>query len=188
MAESTDNIVTFGMRGLVGRLLVFRQFFGKTIVAKRPKKTDIPFTADQQEVQSRFAEAATYAKTAIQDPGVKSAYEAAAKPGQTAYNIAFADYFKAPTLSLPDISGYTGQAGEVIGIRAKDNFLVSSVQVAIEKPDGTPVESGDAVITENGQDWTYSTTMVNDTPSGSKVRFTATDLPGNSTSLEVAVI
>lgn len=187
MAQSTDNIVTFGMRGLVGRLLVFKQFFGRTIVAKRPKKTEIPFTADQQQVQTRFAEAATYAKAAIQDPGVKSAYEAAAKPGQTAYNIAFADYFKAPVLSLPDISEYTGQAGEQSSIRAKDNFLVSSVKVSIVKPDGTPVEAGEAEIITNGLDWAYSSKMINDTPTGSKIIFTASDLPGNTTSLEVVV-
>lgn len=187
MAESTDNIVTFGMRGLVGRLLVFRQFFGKTIVAKRPRKTEIPATADQQEVQTRFTDAAKYAKAAILDPGVKSAYEAVAKPGQSAYNIAFADYFKAPALSLPDISAYTGQAGEQISIHAKDNFMVTSVKVSIEKPDGTPVEAGEAAITDIANEWSYITTMLNDTPAGSKVRFTASDLPGNTTSLEVVV-
>ena len=39
MAKSRNNIVTHGMSGKIGDLLVFRQRFGKTIVGKIPNRT-----------------------------------------------------------------------------------------------------------------------------------------------------
>jgi hypothetical protein len=37
MAKSRNNVVTHGLSGLIGDLLVFRQRANKTIVANRPK-------------------------------------------------------------------------------------------------------------------------------------------------------
>lgn len=185
MAESTDNVVMYGMRGLVGKLLVFKNFFGKTIVARRPRRTDAPPLPEQLERQERFRLAAIYAKNAIAVPLTKAEYEAAAKPGQTAFNIALADFFKAPEVSNPDVSAYTGAANQKLRVRAVDNFKVASVTVSIEQADGTPVESGNAVMTADGINWEYTTKSVNAVLAGSKVLFTATDLPGNSTTLEI---
>lgn len=95
MAKSDDNIVTKGLRGLVGKMLVFRQRGDKTVVASRPKKSTKPFTPEQEAVKERFREAAAYAKSAISDPLTKAAYQEAAKPGQCCDNgnrwIFFAD-------------------------------------------------------------------------------------------------
>ena len=187
MAESTDNVVMYGMRGLIGKMLIFKNFFGKTIVARRPKKRETPPTADQLEIQDRFKLASVYAKNAIQDATLKAEYAAVARPGQTAYNIAFADFFKGPELSLPNIGGYSGQPGQLLTVRAVDNFRVVQVAVTIMQSDGTIVEAGDAVIGSDGLTWRYTTTQPNNLLAGSKIHFTAADLPGNFVTLQALV-
>ena len=43
MAKSRNNVVTHGLSGLIGDLLVFRQRANETIVANRPKlSTKLP--------------------------------------------------------------------------------------------------------------------------------------------------
>ena len=187
MAESTDNVVMYGMKGLIGNLIVFKRFFGKTIVARRPRKSEVEPTADQLAVQSRFKLAAAYAKSVISDPIRKASYEALTKPGQTAYNMAFADYYRVPEMSDPEVSAYTGVAGQKISVRATDIFKVVGVAVRIEQADGTLVETGNAVLSGNGIEWEYVTTSLNDALSGSKIRFTASDVPGNQSVLEVSI-
>jgi hypothetical protein len=39
MAKSKNNVVTFGLSGKIGDLLVFRQRDGQTIVAKVPQQS-----------------------------------------------------------------------------------------------------------------------------------------------------
>ena len=187
MASSTNNDLTFGLRGKVGRMIVFRQFFGKTIVARRPEKKERIATPAQQLNKDRFKEAVIYAKNALLDESKKAAYLAVADPGQTAFNVAFADYFKAPVLSMADIEQYTGQTGEKIRVRALDDFMVNSVSVSITKADGTLIEQGEALITSNGLDWEYTSAALNDELAGTKILFTAADLPGNSTRLEITL-
>lgn len=39
MAESKNNIITYGLSGKIGNILVFSQRNGKTIVSQAPKKS-----------------------------------------------------------------------------------------------------------------------------------------------------
>lgn len=82
MAKSKNNVVTHGLSGLIGDLLVFRQRANKTIVADRPRPFSKPPTALQLGIQGRFKKAAQYAKTALLDPLIKAAYQAAALLGK----------------------------------------------------------------------------------------------------------
>ena len=59
----------------------------------------------------------------------------AAGTAATAYNLAVADYFGKPEILDIDISRWTGQAGQKIYIRAKDNFMVVRVRLVI-RPNG----------------------------------------------------
>ena len=114
MAKSKDNVVMEGASGKIGKMLVFRQRADQTIIARRPKKSLRQVTDDQQEARNRFTEAAYYAKSAISDPILKEAYQAKAKLGQTAYNVAFADYLKAPEMRRAFLESYSGTIGDVV--------------------------------------------------------------------------
>jgi len=65
-----------------------------------------------------------------------------------------------------------------------DDFKVVSVSVLITNPEGTIIESGFAVLLDNGLDWEYTATVVNPTYLGDKIRVQVADLPGNVVSEE----
>ncbi len=177
MSQSKNNIVTEGLSGKLYQL-VFKQWFGKTIVAKRPR-TFSTVSPNQLSIRESFKAAATYAKAAISNAATKLAYKAKAKPGQTAYNMAFADFFKPPSIGTIDTSTYTAQAGSSIIIEATDDFKVVSVNVKIEKANGSLVEQGAATLSADGLHWLYTSTA-NGNITGNVISVTATDMPGNS--------
>ena len=92
MAHSTDNIATHGLSGKIGQF-VFRQRHGKTIVAKAACEYPPP-TTSQKKRQNSFKQAVAFAKELLADPAVKLAYQAKAKPGQTAYNVAIGEFLR----------------------------------------------------------------------------------------------
>lgn len=189
MAKSRNNVVTHGLSGLIGDLLVFRQRANKTIVADRPKlSTKLP-TAIQMEIRERFKRASRYAKSALKDLALKASYQLAAKPGQTAHNVAFADYQKAPEFYEDvNLTSYTGTIGDEITVSVIDDFKVKTVHVGIKTPDGVCLEGGYAVQSENELDWVYVTTAANSKVAGSRIIFTAGDYPGNQTVLEKILV
>ncbi|GET49099.1 hypothetical protein RCZ02_19300 [Capnocytophaga felis] len=180
MAESKNNIITHGLSGKVGNILVFSQRNGKTIVSQKPTKKTITSEKVKEQI-SKFQQATIYAKTALKNPTVKEEYqlEADKKQGVTAYNVAVADMLQAPKIEQIDLSGYTGQVGDTIKVRAYDDFKVTSVTVHIYNSDGSLVEEGNAV--DNGLDWVYTATQINADLSGDKIVVRATDLPTNTT-------
>jgi hypothetical protein len=181
MAKSKGNVITFGLSGKVGDLLVFRQRDGQTIVAKlaeSPKKS----SEKQKEHRKLFQRATIYAKAAVEDPQLKGLYDAAAKKkkGITAYNVAVADFCHAPDIETVDLSDYTGMTGDEIRIIASDDFAVKSVHVSIKDVDGSTVEEGYASH-GLGNLWTYIATQNNECLDGDKIVITASDIPGNIT-------
>ena len=186
MAESKNNVVTHGLSGKVGDMLVFSQRHGKTFVSRKPRiKEDRQATAEQQQHQQRFQQAIIYAKSAITDGSTKAAYDAVKQPGQSAFNVAVADLFNAPDIESIDISGYNGNIGDNIIIRAMDDFMMASVQVTITNADGSEVESGNAVQdASNALNWTYTATQNNTTLAGDKITVLASDMPGNLTQMQ----
>jgi hypothetical protein len=63
MAKSENNIVTHGLSGKIGDLLVFRQIGGKTIVSNAPRKSNSE-SESQKEHRRKFQRAVMYAKAA----------------------------------------------------------------------------------------------------------------------------
>ena len=179
MAESKNNIITHGLSGTIGDLIVFRQRAGKTVVANVPRKSEIPPSKAQVQVQTEFKMASIYAVTALKDPKTKAIYEAKAKPGQSAYNVAIRDFFHAPDISNVNVTGYNGKAGDMIMMRVTDDVMVTGVQVRIENTDGSLLEEGAAMIEDNGLDYLYTATKDNPKVQGSTLIITATDLPDN---------
>ncbi|ADY53781.1 hypothetical protein Pedsa_3246 [Pseudopedobacter saltans DSM 12145] len=188
MAKSRRNVVTHGLSGLIGDLLVFRQMAGKTVVSNRPKASGKAPTVGMLKVRKLFRKAAIYATNIIKDLTRKAEYEKAAKNGQSAFNVAFADYLKGPEIE-EDLSfaNYTGQTGQKLVASIIDNFRVASVNFSIRDAGGDLIESGEAEQSENGLDWVYTTTADNPSYAGGTVTIKAYDQPGNETLAEVMV-
>jgi hypothetical protein len=76
MAIVSDNDLTLGLRGRVGRYLVFRTFGGKTIVSHTPRKPDPRKQSNaQQKTRATFKEAAAWAVQTLRDPEQRRYFE-----------------------------------------------------------------------------------------------------------------
>lgn len=169
-----------GMSGKLGNLLVYRQWFGRTIVGKKPRKTT-KVSDKQMVIRDKFQLASAYAKAATQDAATKDLYKSKSQPGQSAFNIALADYFTPPEIGVIDVTAYTGAVGGKIKVAVTDDVMVKTVNVAIAKADGTLIEQGAAVAEADGINWLYTATQANAAPAGCKVTVTARDMPDNVT-------
>jgi hypothetical protein len=180
MAESKNNVVTRGLTGKID-MLVFRQRGNKTIVSKANRKSSKPLSDAQKAVNQKFQQAVLYGKSVIANPTSKQDYEDAAVENQSAYNVAIADYFNAPNIEEINVSGYNGNVGSKIVVKATDDFYVHHVHIKIENGDGTLVEEGDAVADNINLNFTYTATTLNPSLSGDKITVTVFDNPGNET-------
>ncbi|MDM1296826.1 hypothetical protein HX021_21285 [Sphingobacterium sp. N143] len=189
MAKSRDNVIMQGASGTIGRMLVFRQRGDQTIIARRPKKMEngrVP-TDKQIAVQNRFMDASLYARTAILDPDLKAAYQAKANINQSAYNVAFKDFFTAPVIRRWDDSGYQGNAVDQITLMVKDVMAVVKVQVQILDQNDTVIETGLAQDMDGiGVSWMYQVQEDNPGFEQAKYRVTLTDTPGHEYTYELA--
>jgi hypothetical protein len=160
-----------------------------TFITRMPSiNKDLVPTDKQVQVRELFAEAAIYARGAISDPDLKKEYKKKAKPGRTAYNIAFRDFLKAPVVKSIDVGKYTGVPASTIVISAKDDFRVAEVIVSIRTAAGLLVEEGNAILNPVKRDtWIYTATQNNTALAGSMILVTARDLPGNAGVLEATL-
>ena len=179
--KSSENFATEGLSGTY-KQVVFSQKNGQTVVGKRPKRRAGTLPAIQQSINAMFKKAVIYAKSVLTDLAMKAAYKAKAKRGQSAFNVAIADFFKLPEIGEIDSGGYNGQVGGTLLATVTDDFKVASVKVRIEKADGSLIEDGVANLLPDGLNWMYVSTVRNDSLAGTKISFTATDLPGHSIS------
>jgi hypothetical protein len=189
MANSNNSVITGKFRGTLGKELVFREWEGKTVVAKAPKARTGPATTEQLKIQENFTLAAKYARSVMEgtDQGIRDAYTARLKPRQNLFSRAVADFMSPPVVKNIGTSGYTGVVGSTITIRAVDDFRVTGVLVEIFAASGALLEKGNAVQQTNGIDWIYTTTQANAVLTGSKISAIATDVPGNTGSQVVTL-
>ena len=83
-----------------------------------------------------------------------------------------------PEILALDLSGYTGKAGQVIRIQARDDVKVERVSVAITDANQQMVEQGLAIADTAEVWWTFSTMA--DCPTATVlVTVRVEDLPGN---------
>jgi len=181
MAESKNNLVTNGLSGKLGKNLVFVQRMGKTIVRQAPSKVTKQRSEVQQQHFNRFRLAVLYAKKALADSSIKEAYAKAAKPGQTAQNVAVADFLQSPHITHVNTSGYKGHTGDTIVINAIDDFGVVAVKVSILTGNDVVLEEGNAIQSANATEWVYTAVQDNPAVQGSRIIIQAFDLPDNMT-------
>jgi hypothetical protein len=76
--------------------------------------------------------------------------------------------------------GYAGKPGQVVRVKATDDFQVVEVKVTIRGPQGELIEEGLAELKSEKGDWCYTARM--EVPSGQTVSVTAVakDKPGNT--------
>lgn len=180
MAKVNKNVITKGLSGILGGMLVFRMVGNQTVVSTAPVTSKAP-TPAQKKQRERFQQAVLYARTQMTNPVIKAAYEALAKSkgAPNAYNVAVSDFFNKPTIEAIDVSSYSGKKGDTICIRVTDDFKVEWVSVEIRNDRG--VERGNAVKQANELDWLYTTTDDNISLKGTKLMVKAYDMPGNET-------
>lgn len=189
MAYSNNSIIVGKLNGTLGKELVFRDWEGKTIVAKYPKRKKTDPTLPQAAVRERFLFGTRYAKAILTDPdtGMKEAYAAAVRPRQNVYTRALEDFMNPPVVSSINSRNYNGAVGDKIPVRAIDDFRIVSVRVEIYAADGTLLEAGEAQPDGRGIDWVYTAGQPNPLTAGSRIKAIATDVPGNEGILEVTL-
>ena len=111
----------------------------------------------------------------------------ARETGSTAYNIAIVDWLGAPKVLEIRADDWTGEIGQIIHVKAKDNVRVTRVTVIIRDADENILEAGEAVQAEEGSAWWNYTTQsaIKMTPFPI-VEATAQDLPGNTDSFIIS--
>ena len=90
MAVQHNNIVMHGTSGSFSRLITFKQYNGRTVVAHYPDMSKVVYTKAQIAERFRFKLAVAYARAVIADPAKKKAYSH--KKHTSAYHAAIADY------------------------------------------------------------------------------------------------
>jgi len=189
MAHSDNSLVTGKISGTLGKELVFREWEGKTVVAKAPKKRKGGPTPPQAETQERFLIASRYARAIIKskDKGMAEAYAAVLRPRQNVYSRALEDCMSPPIVKSINTRNYKGAVGDKIAVRALDDFRVVSVRVEIYAANGTLLETGNAEEIITDFEWTYTATQANSQLVGSKIIAIASDVPGNEGILDVSL-
>jgi hypothetical protein len=179
MAKVKLNPVMEQVRGKIGDL-VFRRYEDRIVVARRPNRDGLVPTTGQTDHRERFRQAAAYAQGAFADPTQKALYDAAGKARRKpAFALAVGDYLNPPVIDPLDLTHYTGQVGQTIIVRARDDFAVTAVNVTIKDNTGAVIEQGPASL-ELGV-WRYVATDVLPTERPVSIEATATDRPGNQT-------
>ncbi len=186
MASIKGNLIMMNVSGMIGKQVVVKHRAGKQYLCGPPTiNKNRRLTPNKAAWREKFKEFAEYGKYIGEIPEMKAAYKAVAKPGQTAYNVAFRDARYPPEVTSVSIQGYSGTPGDKIFVQAKDDFKVTKVKVTIYSASGEVIEQGDAV--EDGILWMYVVTNSNNTIQGSKILVTAYDLPGNEGVKEIVL-
>ena len=168
-----------GARGMLGNVVVYRQFRGKTLMCNRPEKRQ-GITPHQQRMKTRFLEAVAFAKKQIADPVTKALYQPGPESKFTsAYAAALADYLKRPVIDDVDVSGYKGKEGDAIIVKASDVAQTLTVTVSVLGVDGSVIEQGEALPAMLTDDYVFRVRKRNDLIRGSIIHITVRDRPGN---------
>lgn len=181
MSNLSRNPLVKGASGKFGDHFVYKTRGKRTSIAQLPKaRKNAELTEQQTTIRDLFASAGLYAKGAISSPELKAAYQKKVNGQNTAYNIAFRDYLKAPKVLKIETEYYNGTVNSKIIITAKDDFRVSELKVVIRGAGGNIIEEGAAVQNSLSlEKWIYTATAANAQLAGSTISATAVDLPGN---------
>ena len=181
--------------GMLGESATVRKVRGQLVVKNKPRRQLGRAGAPPKDpgkleaARARFLEASQYAR---QQTSVSQSADLYAKGitdrKRTAYLVAMVDYMIAPKVHSIDTLGYRGSIGDLISVKATDDFMVTNVKVVITDSSGALIEEGDA-----GPDalrvnlWAYKASAANATLPGTKIQAVAYDRPGNTGTAEIVL-
>jgi hypothetical protein len=185
MAGMYRNMFSRGLTGAFPHLYVaHKTHSGKTLLTTEPMFDDRRDSIESLKAhQAAMMEATTYANFAsTQDVYLQKELET----GLTAHYLAVSDWFGAPKILEINMDRWTGQPGQAIRVKARDNVLVARVAVIIRDAEGAVRETGEAAPSEAGSPWwVYTTQATLSLDPFPTVQAIAQDLPGNSTSFTI---
>lgn len=181
MARFTGTNLLKHVSGIIGKQLVIKHRQGTAYIAAAPVR-EKPFTKNERTNQKSFGEIAKKASALYRHRDYNHIYlEAAASARRTPYQVAQSDIRNPPQVVSIHTQAYTGNAGEIFLIYAKDDVMVTKVLVQLLDSNGKQIEKGNAVQGDDIFVWHYTTSAKNDHVSGSKIIVQAFDIPGNKT-------
>lgn len=174
--------------GVLGEKVTLQKVNNRVVVTNRPQRVIKPATEKQEAVQQRFLEAVQYSKQQMENVDSRELYEAAVpEKGKSARQLAMIDYLTIPKVREIDTSTYQGNVGDMILIRATDDFMVVSVNVTVKDKSGKVIETGEAEPEGKINKWKYAATVSNPSLKGTSIQVIAYDHPGNRGIREVAL-
>lgn len=187
MSKIGNNPLLFAIKGKLGNI-VFREMRGKMQMVNRPKPRE-ELSEKQQNAVINFKRAIAYAKRQMLSDEMKALYATGVGGSKfTPYMVALTDYLVAPKISSVDTLDYKGEIGDRIGIRASDDFRLTSLEVSIVDAQGKQIEKGAAQLRQDTtDDWTYTVTVAHEPVAGTKLIIVARDTPGNVTVRETVI-
>jgi hypothetical protein len=149
--------------GLSGSIdgMVFADNGLRTVAYIRKPKTGEKSEAEQRR-DDLMAEARAYATSVKNDnPELWAFYKQLAKPKKISpRSVAVKDFLNVPFFKPLDLTNYNGQVGDPIKIHCKDDIGLVSVEVSIDRQDGTDVENGMAAVLDAREGfWIYRATQ-----------------------------
>lgn len=187
MASSSNNPLLAGASGRIGKTLVVKTLAdGSQVIASTPGKRK-KNSEKQAKHLNRFEDAKFYANRIGKKPELRERYERRAKGTKwNWHNLAVGDLMNPPEITNIHMEHYDGEPGEIIRIRASDDFKVVSVNVTITAADGEVIEKGEAQPRGKKGLWRFFTTIRNPRPQGTVIKVTAYDLPKNKATATLA--
>jgi hypothetical protein len=133
MAIVSTNPLINGLSGMLGRTLVFKTIYGKTIVASRPRPPKTQ-SESQKANRSKFRDASRWARAVLHDAKQKAYYQKKAKQLNlpNAYTAAITDYMRKPV-----VTKVNAKAGKPTYTVQKKDFALKNVTAQLN--DGTPI-------------------------------------------------
>lgn len=166
---------------LAGTVIVSK-WRNNTLLSMRPPPRKRKFNSPkQQESIDRFGMAHDYASEVLQSEDKLKLYSKGINAKRNnAHAVAHQDFLHPPVVHYVSVYNYSGAVGDIITVKATDDFRVESVLVEVIDKDGKSLEKGEAKrYTRKPFIWKYKTTVANKHFVGSTIRATAIDLPGN---------
>ena len=141
MARLIQNSPLQGLRGTLGKDLVFRQWGKETLVSMKPQHYKKSSPA-QKETRGKFREATEYAKVQMRDPVRKESYTKIAKKLKlpNAYTAAITEFMRKPVIERVEVVKTKGDTVKIRVKAYKKGFEVSEVQVVVRKKNGEKKE------------------------------------------------
>ena len=184
MANTYRNTYMRGLNGVDGDQAIYcTTHSGKTIFV-RGDRCDGNWKYMSMYIPKRHADWRAAIRAAALYAGFASTQDVyvdlECRTGVSAYTLAIADWFQGPRVLAMDLDAWTGQIGQTIRVKARDNILVAAVTVVIRDPQKNFLEMGEAVRSEPSSPWwNYKTQTRVDMSPFPTMAAIVQDLPGN---------